>query len=129
MSDPSQFDSSLTTHGFTGHEEIDPVGLVHMNGRVYDPEIGRFLSADPFVQDLSNSQSLNRYSYVLNNPTNYVDPFGMEGVKRYEPADSGEDLANIDICSPRMARRIHVVGNLLCRQPRRGRRRAIHKSA
>ena len=34
MSDPSLFDSTLTTHGFTGHEEIDPVGLIHMNGRV-----------------------------------------------------------------------------------------------
>jgi len=39
-----------------------------MKGRVYDAEIGRFLSADPFVQDRSNLQALNRYSYVLNNP-------------------------------------------------------------
>src|SRR5205814_9058045 len=77
MSDPSLFDSTLTTHGFTGHEEIDPVGLIHMNGRVYDPEIGRFLSADPFEQDLSNSQSLNRYTYVLNNPLSLTDPTGL----------------------------------------------------
>ena len=77
MIDPSQFDSTITTHGFTGHEEIDPVELVHMNGRVYDPEIGRFLSADPFVQDQSNSQSFNRYSYVLNNPLSLTDPTGF----------------------------------------------------
>src|SRR5439155_5871441 len=77
MGDPSQFDSTLTTHGFTGHEEVDPVGLIHMNGRVYDPEIGRFLSADPFVQDLSNLQSFNRYTYVLNNPLSLTDPTGF----------------------------------------------------
>jgi RHS repeat-associated protein len=76
MADPSLFDATLTTHGFTGHEEIDPVGLIHMNGRVYDPEIGRFLSADPFVQDMSNSQNLNRYTYVLNNPLSLTDPTG-----------------------------------------------------
>src|SRR5207302_1112330 len=44
---------------------------------VYDPEIGRFLSADPFIQDLSNSQSLNRYTYVLNNPLSMTDPTGF----------------------------------------------------
>ena len=47
-----------------------------MGGRVYDPLTGRFLSADPFVQAPDNLQSLNRYSYVLNNPLSYVDPSG-----------------------------------------------------
>lgn len=56
---------------------IDGVGLVHMNGRVYDPDIGRFLSADPFVQDITNLQAWNRYSYVLNNPLSYTDPSGF----------------------------------------------------
>ncbi|MEL6980730.1 MAG: RHS repeat-associated core domain-containing protein [Pseudomonadota bacterium] len=50
-----------TTRGFTGHEMIDSVGLVHMNGRVYDPTLGRFLSADPVVQESSNTQNYNRY--------------------------------------------------------------------
>ncbi|MGE0210705.1 MAG: RHS repeat domain-containing protein, partial [Parvibaculaceae bacterium] len=78
MSNPSLFDTALvTTRGFTGHEQADTVGLVHMNGRVYDPEIGRFLSADPFVQDLSNLQSWNRYTYVLNNPLSMTDPTGF----------------------------------------------------
>jgi len=48
----------------------------HMNGRVYDPQIGRFLSADPFVQAPESSQSFNRYSYVMNNPLSLVDPSG-----------------------------------------------------
>lgn len=47
-----------------------------MNGRVYDPELGRFLSPDPVVQAPYNTQSYNRYSYVLNNPLSLVDPSG-----------------------------------------------------
>ncbi len=67
---------SLTNRGFTGHEHIDEMGLIHMNGRVYDPELGRFLSADPHIQNPYSSQSYNRYSYVLNNPLKYTDPSG-----------------------------------------------------
>ncbi len=59
------------------HEQLDSVCLVYMNGRVFDPEIGRFLSADPFIQDATNSQALNAYSYVLNNPLSFTDPSGF----------------------------------------------------
>ena len=62
--------------GFTGHEMLDEIGLVHMNGRVYDPLVGRFLSADPYIQSPGNLQSYNRYSYVMNNPLGYTDPSG-----------------------------------------------------
>ena len=47
-----------------------------MNRRLYDPLLGRFLSADPFVQAPSFTQSYNRYSYVLNNPLSLTDPSG-----------------------------------------------------
>ena len=47
-----------------------------MNGRIYDPTLGRFLQADPHIQAPGNSQSYNRYSYVLNNPLSYTDPSG-----------------------------------------------------
>jgi len=67
---------SVTTRGYTGHEEISHLSLIHMNGRVYDPTIGRFLQADPHVQAPNNSQNYNRYSYVLNNPMSYTDPSG-----------------------------------------------------
>jgi len=73
----SLWQTQLVTRGFTGHEQLDPVGLVHMNGRVYDPELGRFLSADPHIQDVTNGQALNRYSYVLNNPLSFTDPSGF----------------------------------------------------
>ena len=66
-----------TAYGFTGEEHLDEVGLVHLNGRIYNPDIGRFTSADPFVPDWTNSQSFNRYSYVRNNPLKYVDPSGF----------------------------------------------------
>lgn len=47
-----------------------------MNGRIYDPTLGRFLQADPHIQAPMNSQNYNRYSYVLNNPMSYTDPSG-----------------------------------------------------
>jgi RHS repeat-associated protein len=65
-----------TDKGYTGHEQLDNLDLVHMNGRVYDPVIGRFLSADPIIQDPFHSQAFNRYSYVWNNPLNGTDPTG-----------------------------------------------------
>lgn len=65
-----------TDRGFTEHEHLDDQGIIHMNGRLYDPRVGRFLSPDPFVQNVSNPQNLNRYTYVLNNPLAYIDPSG-----------------------------------------------------
>jgi len=71
-----------TTRGFTGHEHFDQVGIIHMNGRIYDPSIGRFLQADPLIQDPYNTQSLNRYSYVMNNPLSYTDPSGYARLRK-----------------------------------------------
>src|SRR6185295_4045392 len=73
---PASFNLPVGHRQFTGHEAIPNVGLVNMNGRVYDPEMGRFLSADPTIQFVANLQSYNRYSYVLNNPLRYTDPTG-----------------------------------------------------
>ena len=47
-----------------------------MNGRLYDPVLGRFFSPDNYVQMPDNSQNFNRYSYCLNNPLKYTDPSG-----------------------------------------------------
>ncbi|WP_159084052.1 FG-GAP-like repeat-containing protein [Saccharobesus litoralis] len=71
--------SGLNLHDsvtFTGHETVSGIDIIHMNGRIYDPTIGRFLQADPHIQAPSNSQNYNRYSYVLNNPMSYTDPSG-----------------------------------------------------
>jgi RHS repeat-associated protein len=67
---------SETSRGFTGHEELDAVGLVHMNGRIYDPVIARFMSADPVTESPFSTQGWNRYSYVGNSPLNFTDPSG-----------------------------------------------------
>ncbi|MBN1377806.1 MAG: VCBS repeat-containing protein [Gammaproteobacteria bacterium] len=71
------YDNSVTPRGYTGHEMLDEVGLIHMNGRIYDPILARFVQADPFIQAATNTQSYNRYSYVLNNPMNATDPSGF----------------------------------------------------
>jgi len=79
MADPLNYEPvwNIGNRGFTGHEHLDGTGLIHMNGRVYDPMLARFLSTDPYVQSPLNLQSLNRYSYVMNNPLNAVDPDGF----------------------------------------------------
>lgn len=69
-------EGSNVTRGYTGHEMLDDVGLVHMNGRLYDSALGRMCSADPYVQAPENIQNYNRYTYVLNNPVSATDPTG-----------------------------------------------------
>ncbi len=61
--------------GYTGHEHI-ATGLIHMNGRLYDPKLHRFLQPDNNIQDPYNTQSFNRFSYCWNNPAKYTDPSG-----------------------------------------------------
>jgi RHS repeat-associated protein len=64
----------LLYRGYTGHEHLDEFALINMNGRMYDPVIGRMLSPDNYVQGGSNG--FNRYAYVHNNPLKYTDPNG-----------------------------------------------------
>ena len=71
--------SHVFDRGYTGHEHLDIFDLINMNGRVYDPWLGRFLSPDPYVQAPDNSQGFNRYTYAFNNPLKYVDPNGEFG--------------------------------------------------
>ncbi|MEO1334645.1 MAG: RHS repeat-associated core domain-containing protein, partial [Myxococcota bacterium] len=68
--------SAVTERGFTDHEHLDSHRLIHMNGRMYDPRLGRFLSVDPFIA-APNSNGLNPYSYVMNNPLMATDPSGF----------------------------------------------------
>jgi len=68
--------SEPTTMGFTGHEMDDESALVNMNARQYDPMLGRFITADTFVET-SFGQGLNRYTYSRNSPLSLTDPTGF----------------------------------------------------
>ena len=72
--------SSYTPRGYTGHEYVDGAQVTHMNGRVYDNQLARFLQPDPVVQAPGNAQSWNAYTYVFNNPLAYTDPTGQFGI-------------------------------------------------
>jgi len=81
--------AGITRQGYTFQTALGLwMGMSHMNGRVQDPIIGRFLSPDPYVPDAANSQSYNAYSYVNNNPLSYVDPSGFAGCTYNTPEGS-----------------------------------------
>jgi len=82
--------STISDHGFTGHEHLPDVGLINMNGRIYDPVTARFLSADPSIQSPGNLQSYNRYSYVMNNPLAYTDPSGYSWFSHFMHSTLGK---------------------------------------
>ena len=63
---------TLTNRGFTGHEHYPYFKIINMNGRLYDPVIGRFFSPDKYVANSSFTQDFNRYSYARNNPLMYT---------------------------------------------------------
>ncbi|VFA43237.1 RHS repeat-associated core domain-containing protein [Chryseobacterium indologenes] len=66
----------LLERGYTSHEHFMEVGIIHMNGRLYDPLLRRFLNADEHIQDPYDTQNYNKYGYVLNNPLMFNDPSG-----------------------------------------------------
>jgi RHS repeat-associated protein len=71
---PISPDRSQPLHG----QRLDATGLYYYNARYYDATIGRFISADTVIQSLFKPQTLNRYSYCLNNPLKYIDPTGHD---------------------------------------------------
>jgi RHS repeat-associated protein len=85
-----------TTFHFTGQREEADIGLYDYKARWYDPQLGRFIQPDIIVPDRGNPQSLNRYSYCLNNPLKLIDPSGLspadwdtEWVKEYRDKHDG----------------------------------------
>ena len=89
----------LINRGYTGHEMLDGFGLINMNGRMYDPVIGRVLCPDIAVQAPGYTQSYNRYSYCMNNPLKYTDPSGW--YVAYGSCTTGRIVygPNINLCS------------------------------
>ncbi|HMB58065.1 MAG TPA: RHS repeat-associated core domain-containing protein [Arenimonas sp.] len=64
--------------GYTGHVMDHDTGLTYMQQRYYDPQIGRFLSADPMAADTNTAWNFNRYNYAANNPYRFTDPDGRQ---------------------------------------------------
>ena len=77
LAQPTLF-QSLVSAGFTSQDHDDNLALINMQGRLYDPALGRFLSADPIIGNPAFSQSWNAYSYVNNSPLNFTDPSGFD---------------------------------------------------
>lgn len=81
------FPNWMFDRGYTGHEHIRldnwNNNIINMNGRLYDPLIGRMFSPDPVITNNENTQDYNKYTYVRNNPLKYTDPSG------YSPSVSG----------------------------------------
>jgi RHS repeat-associated protein len=85
---------------FTGEQRDSDSGLYYLRARYYDPAIGRFLGLDPLGIG-------NGYSYVSNNPVNYVDPYGLIDLTPQfvddiadcvgDPVDCGEAVASNDL--------------------------------
>lgn len=67
--------------GFTDHEHLNEQQLIHMNGRIYDYNLGRFMSVDPLIQSSTSTQSVNPYSYIMNNPLAGTDPTGYQSLQ------------------------------------------------
>jgi RHS repeat-associated protein len=79
---PFGYEMAYTTtcsqnYKFTGMERDAETGNDHAWFRNYEQNLGRWLSPDPLGGDITNPQSLNRYAYVMNNPTTFIDPLGL----------------------------------------------------
>jgi RHS repeat-associated protein len=94
---PTLFQSLLTA-GFTSQPHDDDLAVINMQGRLYDPALGRFLSADPIVGNAGFSQSWNAYSYVLNSPVDFIDPSGFECSSSTTVSDGGKTTSTLTGC-------------------------------
>ncbi|MGB9330141.1 MAG: RHS repeat-associated core domain-containing protein [Steroidobacteraceae bacterium] len=91
--------AGITREGYTFQTALGLwSGINHMNGRVQDSWAGRFLSADPNIQDATNTQSYNRYSYANNNPLTYIDLSGFD-CSSADPLDVTADCVP-DVVTP-----------------------------
>ena len=84
--------------GYTGHEHDTELGLINMRGRIFDPVLRGFLTPDPIVPDVFDTESYNPYAYVRNNPLRFIDPsgfvcvqIGSEGVTLCDPVPTKEN--------------------------------------
>ncbi len=101
--------SVYESRGYTGHEHLDDIEVIHMNGRIYSPKLGRMLSPDPVTQAPNSGRNYNRYTYVGNNPVRYTDPTGYrrapysrgsQGGWGNDGGSSGGDIGSVGYVDP-----------------------------
>ena len=85
--------NSGTDRGFTGQEHLDDIGVVHMNGRLFDPMLGVFMQANPTVGAPGDMQTYNRYGYCENNPLTCADPSGLQSIHPVRSASAVRSFA------------------------------------
>ncbi|MFB3922568.1 MAG: RHS repeat domain-containing protein [Terriglobia bacterium] len=90
---------SAVTRRFASLQEPLPNGGPEVYAapfRQYQSRLYRWLSPDPLAGDISNTQSLNRYAYVMNNPMNLMDPLGLKGCHQDDDCPQPDDGETID---------------------------------
>jgi RHS repeat-associated protein len=91
----SESGTGSSGYAFTGEQWDKDVGLLFLRARRYDPAVGRFVSKDPWSGITQKPGTLNRYTYVLNNSPNGLDPSGMICIFGFGNCDEEPDLAAI----------------------------------
>ncbi len=98
--------------GYTGHEHLSDIGVIHMNGRIYDPALGRMLSPDPVTQSPLNGRNYNRYTYASNNPLRNIDPSGLACATASAGYDANGVYISTTICDPGLPDFYFLVGSI-----------------
>ena len=97
---------------FTGKERDYESGLNldYFGARYLASAQGRWTSPDPYLGSMRPEipQSFNRYAYVLNSPTNYIDPDGYDCAYLNQSRGWTRQRCRIDGCP-----RLHEIGRLL----------------
>ncbi|MBR9728086.1 hypothetical protein G3R48_08830, partial [Shewanella intestini] len=99
-------DTNRNRRGFTDHEHLNEQQLIHMNGRVYDYNMGRFMSVDPFIQSPTSTQSVNPYSYIMNNPLSGTDPTGYEAEPELEKIEYTKETEKVSVTGSHLKRSV-----------------------
>lgn len=81
-----------TPYLFNAKEFDEETGMYYYGARYYDPRLSLWMSTDPMQEKYSH---INTYCYAFNNPLNFVDLHGMEGVK-YE-SDNGDKIIECNV--------------------------------
>jgi len=80
---PGEINASANRFAYTAYRFMPETGLYFAVSRFYDPKLGRFLTRDSYLGDITDVPTLHRYTYARNNPTGYIDPDGHESYRQW----------------------------------------------